>query len=204
MNYIIYFFYGVLMAYFGLISPGMLNMTSLKIRMMVGITESFKFAAGAALIVLFQSGIAVLFADYFVENPQIIKFLKMTGVFVFTILAVFFFNLSRKELKLATTNKRGNYFLRGMGMSLINMLAIPFYLGMSIYLASINKIDIDKPAILLFVTGASVGSFLLFLTYILFAKYIGNKVSFIAKNINIILSLLFVFLAIITFFKIIS
>lgn len=190
------------MAYFGLISPGMLNMTALKIRINNGISESVKFAIGASVIVFIQAGIALYFADYFNKNPQIIERLKIAGVVVFLILSIFFLYLSRKELNPKASNTKGNYFLKGIGMSSINMLGIPFYLGISVFLAAENKILIEQPYIILFVFGASIGSFLLFSTYIIFAKYISQKVSFIAKNINLILSILFLGLGIFTLVKI--
>ncbi len=204
MIYIIHFFYGLIMGYLGLISPGMLNMTALKISLTTSKNSAVKFAFGAAIVVFVQAGIALLFADYLVKNPEIIKRLKMVGVFVFFILAIFFFYMSRKEFKTNTTNNKTNYIFRGILMSAINMLAIPFYLGLSIYLASIHKIIIKQPFILLFVIGASIGAFLLFYTYIVFAKIIKSKVSFIAKNINILLSVLFLFLGILTFAKLLS
>lgn len=202
MSYIVHVFYGVIMAYFGLISPGMLNMTALKARIEVGKTESLKFALGASIIVFFQAGIALFFADYFAKNPKVIELLKIAGIFVFFALAIFFFILSKKRVTSKSNTSSKNYFIRGLAMSSVNMLAIPFYLGVSIYLVSINKIIIEQPYIFLFVMGAVIGSFLLFYTYIIFAKIIIKKVSFIATNINIILSILFLGLGILTLIKI--
>ncbi|MBK5208995.1 MAG: hypothetical protein JJE44_05745 [Flavobacteriaceae bacterium] len=204
MIYILHVFYGITMAYFGLISPGMLNMTVLKIRLHVGKIESIKFALGAAVIVFFQSGIALFFAEFFIENPKVIEILKTVGVFVFFILAGFFFFLSRKKVEENNMISKGNFFIKGLAMSSVNMLAIPFYLGISIYLGSENKIIIEFPYILFFIFGASMGSFLLFYTYIFFAKIISKKISFIAININIILSLLFLSLGIFTLVKLLS
>lgn len=202
MIYLEHIIYGVMMAYFGLISPGMLNMTALKIRINNGKKASVKFSLGAALIIFLQASIALFFVDYFVKNQQVIELLKIVAVGVFFILALFFLFLSRKELKPKSTNNKENYLLNGMAMSSVNMLAIPFYLGISIYLASDDKIIIEQPYIMLFVFGAASGSFLLFYTYIIFAKIIIQKVSYIAKNINMILSLLFFFLGIFTIIKI--
>ena len=204
MNYFLHVFYGLIMAYFGLISPGMLNMTILKTRLNVGKIESVKFALGAAVIVFFQAGIALLFADFLIENPKVIAALKMAGIFVFFILAIFFFILSRKKIEAKSKITKGNYFFKGMVMSSVNMLAIPFYLGISIYLGSVNKIIIEQPYIFLFIVGAATGSFLLFYTYIFFANVISKKISFIATNINIILSLLFLSLGIFTLMKLIG
>lgn len=204
MEYFYHILYGIFMAYFGLISPGMLNMTALKIRINTGKFESVKFAIGASVVVFIQAGIALYFADFFLKNPTIIETLKIIAIFVFFMLSAFFFFLSRKKLNSKATNTKGNFFLRGIGMSAINMLAIPFYLGLSIYLTSINKLIIEQPYILLFVFGAGVGSFLIFYTYILFANIIIKRVSFIAKNINLLLSLLFFLLGIFTIIKILQ
>jgi threonine/homoserine/homoserine lactone efflux protein len=204
MDYFHHILYGIFMAYFGLISPGMLNMTALKIRINTGKFESITFAIGASIVVFIQAGIALYFADYFLKNPTIIETLKIIAVFVFFILSIFFFSLSRKKLNPKTTNSKGNFFLKGIGMSAINMLAIPFYLGLSIYLTSINKLIIEQPYIFLFVFGAGIGSFLIFYTYILFANIIIKKVSYIAKNINLLLSLLFLLLGIFTVIKILQ
>ncbi|MFK5958192.1 MAG: hypothetical protein QM495_04875 [Lutibacter sp.] len=201
MSYIVHVLYGIIMAYFGLISPGMLNMTALKIRINSGKKDSLKFALGASTVVFFQAGIALFFADYFSKNPKIIEILKILAVFVFFALAIFFFMLSKKKMATTLKSNSKNYFLKGMLMSSVNMLAIPFYLGLSIYLVSVDKIIIAQPFILLFVIGAAMGSFLLFYTYILFAKIIIKKVSFIATNINIILSVLFLLLGILTLIK---
>lgn len=202
MSYVIHVFYGIVMAYFGLISPGMLNMTTLKIRINTGKIESLKFAVGASVIVLLQASIALFFADFFVKNPKIIELIKVAAIFVFFTLSIFFFFLSRKKVTSNSNSSKQNYFMSGLAMSAVNMLAIPFYLGISIYLASANKIIIAQPFILLFVIGAAIGSFLLFYTYIIFAKIIIKKVSFIATNINIILSVLFLGLGILTLIRI--
>ena len=204
MDYFYHILYGIFMAYFGLISPGMLNMTALKIRINTGKFESVIFAIGASIVVFIQAGIALYFADYFLKNPTIIETLKIIAVFVFFILSIFFFALSRKKLNPKTNNEKGNFFLKGIGMSAINMLAIPFYLGLSIYLTSIDKLIIEQPYILLFVFGAGIGSFLIFYTYILFANIIIKKVSYIAKNINLLLSFLFLLLGIFTVIKILQ
>ena len=202
LDYFLHFLFGLVMAYLGLISPGMLNMTGLKIRMEKGVKSGLQFAFGASIVVFIQAGIALYFADYFNNNPQIIERFKIAGVVVFFILSIVFFIQSRKELIPKPSNAKGNYCIKGIGMSSINMLGIPFYLGISIYLASEGKILIEHPYILLFVSGAAVGSFLLFSTYIIFAKIIKEKVSYISKNINLILSALFFALGIFTLVKV--
>ncbi|MDV7185649.1 LysE family transporter [Lutibacter sp. TH_r2] len=201
MIYLLHVFYGILMSYIGFISPGMINMASLKISLNKGRKQGLLFAFGASLIVFIQSGIALFFADYFVQNPQIVSYLKIAGVVVFFLLAIVFFVQAKRKINSLKEKDKNRYFLKGIGMSLINMLAIPFYLAVSIFLASEGKIIIEQPYILLFVFGASLGAFLLFSTYIAFANFISTRIAFIAKNINYILSGLFLVLGISTLYK---
>lgn len=204
MDYFLHFIYGLFIAYFAMITPGMLNMTALKVRIDIGKFESVKFSFGAAVVIFIQAGIALFFADYFVQNPNIIEFLKVAAIFVFFALAVFFFTLSRRKIKPKTTSGKGNYFMRGVGMSALNMLSIPFYLAFSIFLADREYIIIKHPMILLYVFGVLIGAILLFYTYIYFAEIITKKVSFIAKNINLILSGIFVVLGLMTLIRLLQ
>ena len=192
------------MAYIGLISPGMLNMTALKTRLINSKKESILFSLGASVVVFFQAGIALYFADYLLNNAEVIEYLKIAGVVVFFLLSFVFYKMAKKKMNSNKVSPFSNSFLKGVGMSAINMLAIPFYLGMSIYLASEGSIIIEHPFILFFIIGAAIGSFLLFFTYIALAKIIENRISFIARNINYILSALFLLLGILTFYKILQ
>lgn len=201
MDYFLHLLYGTLMAYFGLLAPGMLNMTALKTRLHAGTSKSLKFALGASTIVVFQAFVALFFADYFLKNPEIISKLKGAAVVVFFILSIVFFLQAKKNIKTEKQIQKGNYFFRGLGLSLVNMLAIPFYFGTSVYLASVDKIILEQPFLIFFAVGAALGSFLIFYTYILFANFIIKKIQFIVKNINYILSLLFLCLGIYTLVK---
>lgn len=205
MTYFLHILDGILIAYLAMLPPGMLNMTALKIRIDFGRNESVKFSVAAAIIVLIQAGIALLFADYFSLNPKIIIFLEKAGVFVLFSLAIFFYFLSKKAVKTEEEkSSSGNFFMKGVVMSTLNMLAIPFYIAISIFLTSKGFLIIEQPYIILFISGTFIGALLLFFTYIYFAKIIMNKVSFIARNINLILSGVFVVLGLITLIRLLN
>ena len=90
MIYLQHILFGILMAYAGLISPGMLNMTALKIRLQGSKKESLLFSFGASIVVFFQAGIALYFADYLLKNEEVIEYLKIAGIVVFFILSIVF------------------------------------------------------------------------------------------------------------------
>lgn len=202
MEYITSFFIGFLAAFIGLLAPSMLNMTSARTSIENGKLAGLQFAGGAASLVLVQGGIAVFFAKYLVKNPMIILKLKTIAVFVLLGLAIFFFIQARKKFKAKGKQRKGTFFITGITLSSLNMLAVPFYLAMATLAERKGWMKIEPPFSFIYVIGAAFGAFSLFTVYVLFASYIAKKAQFIAQNINYILSVLFITLATITFFQI--
>lgn len=198
MDYIVPLLVGFLAAFIGLLAPSMLNMTAARTSIEKGKKAGIQFAAGAASIVFVQGFIAVTFAKYLVANPDVITKLKTAAIFVLLALSIFFFTQARKKFKAEGKDKKGNSFIVGLGMSSLNMLAIPFYLAMATLAESKGWMTIEQPYSTIFVVGAVLGAFSLFATYASFAEVIAKKAQFIAKNINYILSVLFIVLAIVT------
>ena len=194
MNYLLPFIVGYLAAFIGLIAPSMLNMTAAKTSMEKGRKAGILFAAGAASVVTIQAFIAVYFADKI--TPEIISFLGKIAFFVLMGLAFFFYAQARKKFKAEGSDKKGNTYIIGMGMSSLNMLAVPFYLGMAKLGQENWEMSLESPFRYIYVIGAVLGAFSLFSIYATFATVIAEKAQFIAKNINYILAGLFVILAI--------
>ncbi len=86
-------------------------------------------------------------------------------------------------------------------MSAMNMLAIPFYLVLSSVLEKKGLLIMSQPYISVFVAGVFLGALSLFVLYVYFAAIIEKKAQFIARNINYILSILFLVLGIMTLIK---
>jgi len=198
MDYVLPLVVGFLAAFIGLIAPSMLNMTAARTSIEKGKAEGIRFAAGAATVVFIQGFIAVTFAKYLVAHPEVITKLKTAAIFVLLGLSIFFFMQARKKFKAEGRQKKGSSYLTGLGMSSLNMLAIPFYLAMATMAEAKGWMEIAQPYSTIYVVGAVLGAFSLFATYASFAEVIAEKAAFIAKNINYILSALFVILAIST------
>lgn len=192
------------MAYIGLLPPGMLNMTTVRTTIEKGSRAGLLFALGAASVVLIQASVALIGANYLNKNPEVIESLKVAGVVVFMLLAIFFFIQARKKFKAEGKEKQGNFFFTGLFMSSINMLAIPFYFGWSAVFSAKGWLIMEQPYILIFVIGAMLGAFALLLTYSGFANVIVKRAQFIARNINYILSVVFVFLGISTLLNVLN
>ena len=195
MNYILPLVIGFLASFLGFLAPSMLNMTTARISIEKGQKEGIQFALGASSIVFIQGFLAVTFTKYLVANPAVIKQFKTAGIFVLLGLSVFFFMQARKKIKVKETQKKGNSYVTGLVMSSLNMLAIPFYLVMATLAESKGWMRIEQPFSTLYVFGAVLGIFSVLTLYGVFAEIIAKRVQFISKNINYILSLLFIVLA---------
>ena len=201
MPYLSHIALGFVMAFLSLIPPGMLNMTAVKTSIQKGRNEGVWFALGAALVVIPQAFIALVFARYFADNPQVVERLELAGIIVLFVLSIVFFMQARRKFKGDGGKREGKSFWIGMLMSGMNMLAIPFYLVLSSVLENRGLLQTEQPFINLFVSGVFLGAFSLFFLYVNFAQIIQKKAQFIAKNINYILSVLFLALGILTLIK---
>lgn len=198
MEYLLALLIGFLAAFFGLLAPSMLNMTAAKISIERSKKAGIQFAAGAASFVIVQASIAVFFAKYLVANPVIITKLKTVAIFVLLALSIFFFKQAKNQKKVQGQDKKGHPYFIGLGMSTLNMLGIPFYLAMATLAESKGWLQLEMPFSAFYVMGAFLGDFSLFSLYAIFAHLIAKKASFIATNINYILSVVFIILCIMT------
>ena len=203
MTIILLFFFGFFFSFVGSITPSMLNMTSLKISLEKGREAANKYALGISLIASLQTYIAVILTKYIAENPSILETLDKIGIVIFILLSYYFYKESKKD-KINVDEikpKKENPFLRGITLSSLNMFAIPFFCGTVILLDSFNLFTFEFIPILAFVFGSVLGTFYILFLYGKFAKKIQQKTGRLTKDINIILSIITAFVAIITIIK---
>jgi len=119
-------------AFMGVVIPGLINMTAAKISAKKGKLEATLFAIGSSLIVILQAYIAVLISRYLYNNPFIIDTLLKIALIVFTVFAIYFFIVARKNKKKEIKNietvevKKTNSFIKGIFLASLNVLPIPY------------------------------------------------------------------------------
>ncbi|MGK4566882.1 lysine transporter LysE [Flavobacterium sp. 3HN19-14] len=163
--------------------------------------------SGATLIVLIQTFVAVLFARFIENNPEIVILLREVGLAIFVILTVYFFwwanrpKPGKEEEKLHS--KKSRFFL-GMLLSALNFFPIPFYVFVSVTLATYNWFFFDRPFVYTFVVGSGLGAFFAFYCYIAFFKSMESKSGFMLKNMNYIIGSITGVVSILTLFNILQ
>jgi threonine/homoserine/homoserine lactone efflux protein len=190
MQYALSLFIGFIAAAVGVVPPGLLNMTAVKVSINEGKTRALVFAAGATLVLTFQGYIALLFARFLDSHPQVILVLRITGLVIFAALTVYFFFFAKpaipKKKELKFHSKRNRFFV-GMALSALNFFPIPFYVVVSLTLSSYHIFSFETMYILIFVLGIILGTFFGFYCFITFFQKMEDRTTFIIRNMNYII-----------------
>lgn len=195
MYYVNHLIWGLVMTGIGITLPGMINMTTVYISIKRGLRSAIQYNVGASVTIFVQALIALAFATYLGNHPGVLNFMKKAAVVLFFVLGfVFLYQAMRTEVVKAS-KQRGHPFLLGVVVANMNVLTIPYFFAFSTFLETNNWLMRSPSARVLFGTGAMIGAFLLLSAYARFAQYISGQIQSLARNINLIMSGLFLLLA---------
>ena len=190
MNFALPIFLGFLTSAIGITPPGLINMTAAKVSIEEGRQRAFIFAIGAVTIILLQTFLAVVFAKFIDGNPSVVILLREVGLVIFTALTFYFFltskKIKKKDESTRLKSKRSRFFL-GMLLSALNFFPIPFYVFVSVTLASYDYFSFEKSFVYSFVLGSGLGAMFAFYCYIAFFKKLESKTEFFMENMNYII-----------------
>lgn len=200
-------FFGFLSAVIGILPPGLINMTAAKVDLKEGKRAAFWFVLGAVLIIFIQVYLAVLFAQFIGRHPQVVVLLREIGCGIFTLLTIYFLGIAKtmkkKKGKIKKQRISTRFFL-GMLLSALNFFPIPYYVLVSLTLASYGWFGFESLSILVFVLGAGIGSFLVFYSYIAYFSKFESKTNFLMLNMNKIIGSITGVIALISLFNIVQ
>ncbi|WP_125719016.1 LysE family transporter [Flavobacterium ustbae] len=208
MTYLTPLLSGFIAAVIGTIPPGLLNMTAAKIKMKEGRKNAIWFVIGAVLVLFFQAYVAVLFARVIDNRPDVVILLREAGFIIFSILTIYFFffakePIAKKKTKIKKSSKKSRFFL-GMLLSGLNFFPIPYYVVVSVTLASYHLFVFENTIILTFVSGSVLGAFIVLYSYIAFFGRIEKKTDYFMRNMNAIIGTITGVVALVTLFNILN
>ena len=207
MNIVTSLFLGFFTAFIGIIPPGLINMTAAKVNLKEGKRNAMWFVLGAILVIFFQSFFAILFAKIINRRPDLVTLLREVGLGIFATLTFYFLVLAKKpkdKTRKFKKNSKTNRFFMGMLLSGLNFFPIPYYVFVSVTLASFKLFSFDPTSIFIFVNGVILGSFLVFYCYISFFNKIENKTDYVTKNMNTIIGSITGLISMITLWNVIK
>lgn len=208
MNLFLPFVSGLVAAIIGVLPPGLINLSAAKISLTDGKKRAMMFVLGALLIIFFQTYISVLFAQYISNHQEIVVLLREIGLVIFCILSIYFLFFAKKPNFKTSENielksKKSRFFL-GMFISAINVFPIPYYVLISITLASYKVFSFVPSAIYSLVLGVVLGSGLVFYFYVVFFNKIKSTNHFFVENMNKIIGIITALVALLTLYNVLK
>lgn len=182
------FIFGFLSAVVGVIPPGLINMTAAKVGITDGRKRAMMFVLGATIIVFLQTYISVMFAQYINQHEEIVVLFREIGLGIFAALSIYFLFFAKEpkinpQEKLQLKSKRSRFFM-GMLISALNFFPIPYYVFVSVTLASYKLFNFETTSTYSLVFGIVFGSFFVFYCYVLFFEKLKSRTEFLIKNMN--------------------
>jgi len=164
------FLIGLVFSFIGSIPPGTLNLAVLQLGMEYKIKTALRFSLAVAIIEYPYAWIAVVFEDWVTSSPLIIENFQVITAVVMTVLGGFTLWSARKPSEFSVRfNESG--FRRGIVLSILNPMAIPFWIGITAFLKAQNWIDLSSQILIhSYVLGTSVGVMILLVLFTFLAK----------------------------------
>lgn len=194
---------GFFAATLGVSLPGLLNMTAVKIAKEEGGKPAFLYVLGALVVIFIQTYIAVFFAKLIDASPAITEALHEIGLVIFGLLTIYFLFFAKKKekKKKQSPSKLKSPFLYGGLLASINVFPIPYYVFLSVTLASYDYPIFEQIFTSFFSLGVVLGSGLMFYIYVSFFKKPSREDAFILKNINYVIGSITGAICLITIYK---
>jgi len=151
---------------------------------------------GATVMEFVYTGVALLSLDFFNSNNSITHSIKTAAIIVFFAMGLYF--LLKKSTEMPEVKTEYNYldFFKGIVIGALNMLIIPFWIFLGLWLES-NGFEFESRfTIFIFSVGAAIGALLAFLGYIWLSEYISTRSKQISLYTNKAVGILFLGLAI--------
>ncbi len=178
MEISIVFLLGLLFAFIGVIPPGMLNMSAAKISLKEGHVRGFVFSIGVCVTVGVQTYLALIFAKYLNQHPDVVDVLKRVALVLFVLISIYFFLLAKRQIspqKVDASKSKKSRFFQGILMSALNVFPIPYQAYIVTTLLSYQLLSLDNLSMGYYIAGATSGSFVALYIYILFFDKIKNS-----------------------------
>lgn len=164
------FIIGLLFSFLGSIPPGTLNLAVLQLGMEHKVKTAMRFTLAVAIIEYPYAWIAVVFADWITASPVVINNFQLITAVVMTLIGLFSIWSARKPSEFSVRfNDSG--FRRGLILSILNPMAIPFWIAYTAFLKSQEWIDLStQPLLHSYLLGTSVGVAILLTLFAFLAK----------------------------------
>lgn len=176
MSYLWVFFLGFAFSYVGSIPPGTLNVTVLQLTLERQLDVALRFAIAVSIVEYPYAWMGVQFEYLISRSPVILENFQLITALVMTLLGIINLLPSRTPTGLVRKFHESG-FRRGIILSILNPMAIPYWMAFTAYLKVQGWIDLSTVGLLhSYVFGTAVGTMALLATLIFFAQRLSRYV----------------------------
>jgi threonine/homoserine/homoserine lactone efflux protein len=176
LYYLYVFTAGLIFSFIGSIPPGTLNITVLQLGLENKKKIALRFALAVALIEYPYAWIAVTFEGWLTSTPVIIENFQLITAVLMTVFGIITLWMARKPSTLSVKFSESG-FRRGIVLSLLNPMAIPYWMAATAYFKAQGWIDLSTTGrVHSYVFGTSVGALLLLTLFIFMATRLASHV----------------------------
>lgn len=167
---------GFIFSFVGSIPPGTLNVSVLQLGLEGKTKIAFRFALAVAIIEYPYTWIGVHFEYLISSTPVITENFQLIVAIVMTTIGILNLLPQKKATGFAKKFEESG-FRRGLVLSILNPMAIPYWMAFTAYLKAQGWITLDSPWLLhSYVLGTAAGVLALLILLIRFAKRIAPHV----------------------------
>ena len=179
MEYIYVFFLGFIFSFIGSIPPGTLNVSIFQLALEGKARIATRFAVAVAIVEYPYAWIGVQFQYWLTSSPMVAENFQLIAAIVMTVLGIFNLLPARQPTGFAKKFSESG-FRRGLVLSVLNPMAIIYWMGFTAYLKAEGWINLsDTGRLHSYILGTSIGALALLLVLVFFARrlapYAGNN-----------------------------
>ncbi|MFZ6013377.1 MAG: LysE family translocator [Bacteroidota bacterium] len=173
MDFLVAFTIAFILSFIGSVPPGTLNLTVLQLGLDHKLNIAWRFALAVALIEYPYAWVAVKFESLITSSPLVTENFQLLSGIVMIGLGAFNLWAAYKPTKFHQRfNESG--FRRGIILSVLNPLVLPYWIGVTAYMKSQQWIDISSElSFHSYLLGTSVGVLVLLMTL----AYLGKRIA---------------------------
>ncbi len=176
MAYIQVFLLGFIFSFIGSIPPGTLNITVMQLGLDKKTGIALRFALAVSIIEYPYAWIGVQFEYWISSSPLIVENFQLIAAVVMTALGIFNLLPSKPPTGFAKRFSESG-FRRGIALSMLNPMAIPYWMGFTAYMKAQGWIDLATTGLLhTYVFGTAVGAMALLALLVFLAERIAPHV----------------------------
>ncbi len=150
---------------------------------------------GATVMECVYPYIALLSLDILVENVTFDQSIKVIGMLVFFGMGIYYLR-KKTQTELPTANYESLDFFRGFVVATMNVLVVPFWIFLALWLEANGVVLEGQAVLLIFSLGAGLGALLAFLGYVWLSAWIMKRIAEINRYLDKVIGGIFIALGV--------